>query len=100
MCIVLCASCICFVLVGTNVCSLVCFLCLCRVGRDRCVLSCFSWGLGECVLVKCKVSGFEWEEVHKLQAQCVANVTDLKPVMTLTSTKSDKLQHVSKEQQV
>ena len=48
----------------------------------------------------CKVFGFEWEEVHKLQAQCVANVTDLKPVMTLTSTKSDKLQHVSKEQQV
>ena len=52
MCIVLCASCICIVLMGTNVCSPVCFLCLCRVGGNQCVSSCFSWGLGECVFVK------------------------------------------------
>ena len=34
MCVVLCASCICVVLVGTNVCSPVCFLCLCHTGGN------------------------------------------------------------------
>ena len=34
MCVVLFESCICVVLVGTNVCSPVCLLYLCRVGGN------------------------------------------------------------------
>ena len=55
MCVVLCASCVCVALMGTNVCNPVCFLYLCCGGGDRCVSFCFSCGLGECVLVKNRV---------------------------------------------
>ena len=39
---VLCASCVCVALMGTNLCNPVCFLYLCCVGGDRCVSFCFS----------------------------------------------------------
>ena len=70
VCVVLCASCVCVALMGTNVCNPVCFLYLCW-WRPMCVVL-LLLRLGRMCACEeqsgCKVFGFEWEEVHKLQA--------------------------------